>query len=143
MPDDAKNGQPEDLSLKSVLRATKSDFWEEAIVKLGYADQFGIELDRPFEFVVRLHGPGEAERVISMVGQYNEFDGEAVGALVGQLMDQGVLMYAEFGRLGSPDLRLYVREPEENREGVRDLLARLRPDRLEDWGPYGLHAWWD
>jgi len=130
------------LSLKEILKAAGARTWKEAVVRLGYADVFGLE-DHMFDFLVRLSDPEEAARIISEIGVYNNFDGEAVAEFVGSLMHSKVIMYVEFGRRGSPELHVYVRDPETQKDVVREALERLGPDELEDFGPYGLRAWWD
>lgn len=137
----AHNGASEDIRLKDVLKATKALSWEEAVVKLGYGDLFGLE--KGFDFRIRLSRPQQISHLLSLVGSYNNYDGEMLGPILAQLMADSVLMYIEFGRAGSPELFIYMYRPEENRSRIEALARTWEADEIGEWGPYGIRLWWD
>lgn len=131
------------LKLKEILKATGAKTWKEAVVRFGYGDLFGLESGQFYDFVVRLGTPEEVMQIIPIIESYNEFEGEPIAEVLAQLMAEGTLMYVEFGRAGSPVLHVFMRNPQENRAPMMEILKRFSPDELDEFGPYAIRAWWD
>lgn len=132
------------IKAKDILKATGAKDWKEAIVKLGYGERFGLGLeDRILDFSVKLGTPEEVLRIMSQIDAYNNFRGEELAEVIATLMHQGTIMYVEFGRRGSPELHVFMRNPEDDRQKMMDLLTKFSPDELDEAGPYGIRAWWD
>lgn len=131
------------MKLKEILKATGAKDWKEAVARFGFGEMFGLADDQWFDFIIRLTTPEEIMRIMSLVGQYGEFDGENLGEVLASLMQQGTVMYVEFGRRASPELHVFMKNPEINREAMMALLQKYGPSELEEYGPYGIRAWWD
>lgn len=131
------------MKLKEILKATGAKDWKEAVVRFGYGEMFGLADDQWFDFIIRLVTPEEIRRIMPLIDFYNEFEGESLSDVLAALMENGTIMYLEFGRRGSPELHVFMRNPETNREPMTALLKRFSPDELEEYGPYGIRAWWD
>lgn len=130
------------INLKDVLKATGAKDWKEAVVRLGYADMFGLP-NQILDFSIKLGTPEEVRRIISLIDSYNEFEGEPIAEALATLMERHAVMYIEFGRAGSPVILIYMRNPINDRETMMDLLRKFGPDELGEAGPYGIRAWWD
>lgn len=131
------------MKLKEILKATGAKDWKEAVVRLGYGEMFGLDDDQWFDFIIRLSKPEEVMRILPLPWQYGNFEGEKLAEVLASLIQSNTVMYIEFGRRGSPELHVFLREPGVNREPVTDLLKMFNPDELEEYGPYGIRAWWD
>jgi len=131
------------MKLKDILKATGAKDWKEAIARLGYGEQFGLSDTDLFDFIVRLEKPEQVLRILPLPWQYENYDGEHLAEMLSSLMQEGTVMYVEFGRRGSPELHVFMRNPETNRAPMTELLKRFGPDELEEYGPYGIRAWWD
>jgi hypothetical protein len=131
------------MKLKEILKATGAKDWKEAVARFGFGEQFGLDSDQWFDFIIRLTTPEEIMRIMPLPWQYGNFEGEKLAEILASLMKQGIVMYVEFGRRGSPELHVFMRDPENAREPMMDMLKRFSPDELEEYGPYGIRAWWD
>lgn len=137
------NGNGHNIKLKEVLKATGAKDWKEAVARLGFGEMFGLEDNQWFDFIIRLEKPEQVLRILPLPWQYGNFEGEKLAETLAALMESGAIMYVEFGRRGSPELHVFMREPAQNREPMTDLLKLFEPDELEEYGPYGIRAWWD
>lgn len=129
------------IKLKEILKATGAKDFKEAVVRLGYGEMFG--LDEHFDFRMNIEDPEQVRRIVSLIDSYNEFEGESLAEVLASLIESGKLMYITFGRAHSPELHVFMKNPEENRAGMMELLKRFSPDELDEYGPYGIRAWWD
>lgn len=131
------------VNLKEVLKATGAKDWNEAVVRLGYADMFGQPDLQILDFIIKLTKPEEIRRIVSLIDFYNNFEGENLSEVLAALVEQGRVMYVEFGRAGSPVLHVFMRNPENDRATMMDLLRKFGPDELDEHGPWAIRAWWD
>jgi hypothetical protein len=130
------------MKLSEILKATGAKDWKEAVVRLGYADMFGLG-NHILAFRVNIEKPEEVRRIVSLIDFYNNFEGAPLAEMLASLIESGKVMYITFGRAYSPGLHVMVKNPEENRAMVTELLKGFAPDELEEYGPYGIRAWWD
>lgn len=137
------NGHGHNMKLKEILKATGAKDWKEAVARFGFGEMFGLEHNQWFDFIIRLSTPEEIRRILPLPWQYGNFDGEKLAEALAALHEAGRIMYLEFGRRGSPELHVFMRNPEGDREPLTDLLQMFGPDELEEYGPYGIRAWWD
>lgn len=131
------------MKLSEILKATGAKSFKEAVVKLGYGEEYGLADNEWFNFRIRLNNPEEIMRILPLPWQYENFDGGNLAEVLATLMQQGTVMYVEFGRANSPELIVFMRTPETNRETMMDILRTYNPDELGEFGPYGIRAWWD
>lgn len=131
------------MKIKEILKATGAKDWKEAVTRFGYGEMFGLDPDQFFDFRVRLTNPEEVHRIISLIESYNDFEGEPLAEALSSLMADGKIMYVEFGRAGSPELHVFVRNPEVNKGPMTEVLRKFGPSELDEYGPYGIRAWWD
>lgn len=137
------NGNGSNIKLKEVLKATGAKDWKEGVARLGFGEMFGLEDNQWFDFIIRLTTPEEITRILPLPWQYGNFEGQKLAEALAALMQAGRIMYLEFGRKGSPELHVFMRHPEVDREPFMDLLKMFEPNELEEYGPYGIRAWWD
>jgi len=133
------------MKLEEVLKVTGAQDWNEAIVRLGFGPQFGLPPDyQILDFTVRLSKPGDIRRIVSQVNFGNDWKGgDPLAEVLAALVEYGTVMYIEFGRRNGEVLHVYMRNPQADRETMMDLLKRYEPDELDEYGPYGIRAWWD
>lgn len=131
------------MKLSEILKATGSKDWKEAVVKLGYGEMFGLGHDQHFDFRINLDKPEQVRRIVSLVNFYGTLEGVSLAQMLAMLMEDGVVMYISFGRAYSPELHVFMKNPEGNRAAVTELLQGFAPKELEEYGPYGIRAWWD
>jgi hypothetical protein len=131
------------VNLKEVLKATGAKDWNEAVVRLAYADLFGLPENQILNFNIRLSRPADVRRIISLIESYNKFEGEPIAEALATLMEQGTVMYVEFGREGSPVLHIFMNKPNDNRAAMMDLFRKFGADELDEFGPWAIRAWWD
>lgn len=133
-----------EMKFKDILKVTGAKDWKEAVVRLGYGEMFGLDPDQWFDFRgITLERPEEVHRIVSLIDVYNDFQGEPLADVLASLIEAGKVMYVEFGRAGSPVLHVFVRDPESNRHRVMEVLRKFGPSELDEYGPYGIRAWWE
>lgn len=121
------------------------DSYLEAFVRLGYGDAFGLPV-RSLHFRTERFSPDKAEKILSIVDSYNEFDGPEVGHVVKALGERGLIDSVSFGREYSPVL--YLGLPREDRKRaageVMDVLQSFAADETDVvHGGMEVRAWWD
>lgn len=130
------------ISLKNLLKVTGAKDWKESIVRLGFGEMYGLADNQWFNFILRLNTPEEIRRIIPLVGQYRGLDSNDLAEAMATLMENGTIMYVEFGRENSPVIHVFMRHPEENRAKMTALLERLDANEIGEFGPYGIRASW-
>jgi hypothetical protein len=133
-------------------------------VKLVYGEDFHLPA-RLLDTKIDAHGQRvlELADAIEQIQSYNNFRGPDLACQLQYLHQKGCIMYARFGREGSPVIYLNppywtnqasnskqekgrpYSEVERNamKKEILKSLSRLEPDELDDAGTYGIRAWWD
>ncbi len=133
------------MKLEKVLEATGAKDWNEAVVRLGFGPQFGLSPDyQILDFTVRLGKPADIRRIISQINFANDWKGgDSLAEVLAALVEHGDVMYVEFGRKNGAVLHVFMRNPETDRDTMMDLLRKYGPNELDEYGPWGIRAWWD
>lgn len=121
---------------------------EEALVKIGYGDLFGLPVQL-YNFRIDRLPPDRAAELLRLIGEYSDtFNGDEVADTILTMAAEGLVHYVNLGREGSPAVYVAHMLNTEDLGDPRllrivDFFKALGADEIEPDGPYIIRAWWD